>query len=80
MAWTYADYEEQSTDALRLARLRQHISEVSQAMGPSVSADGKSRDTGSLATYLGMLRDRRKELEAITGTYAPAVSVADLRG
>lgn len=61
--WTYHDYEEQETDALRLARLRRHITEVNAKVSADVSAGAYSRSSHPLTTYLAQLHDRRKELE-----------------
>lgn len=61
--WTYADWAEQATDTARLARLRQHISEVNSAIAASVSADGKSRDSSVLKDLLQMLLTERDRLE-----------------
>lgn len=82
MAWTYHDYESQTTDTDRLTRLRLHISEVSLAMTVDVSADGKSRSAGSLRTYLADLQTRRRELERSSGSGAGANTAAlvDFRG
>jgi hypothetical protein len=64
MAWTYADYEGSAYSAAqRLSRLKDHIAEVSAAIGPDIVADGKSRGSGSLVQYLQMLKDRLNELE-----------------
>lgn len=79
MVWTYAGFEEQSTDAARLAMLRQHITEVSAAQGPELGADGKSRSTVALRLYLQDLHSRRKELEQATGSRAPGLLTADFR-
>lgn len=81
MAYTYADYESESTDALRLSRLRLHIAEVSADMGASISADGKSRNTQTLVDYLRMLKDRREDLERATGesSRGPRISLHDCR-
>lgn len=82
MAYTYAAFEEQTTDALRLAMLRQHISEVRAQMGPDVGAGGKYKNSGGLTDYLRQLNDRRKELEGVVPGSATArgVSYADFRG
>lgn len=69
MAYTYGDYESQSTDALRLARLRLHIAEVTQKISAATSGDGMSRDPSSLVTYMEQLQTRRRELESVTGNY-----------
>jgi hypothetical protein len=77
MAWTYADYEAQSTDALRLERLRSHIGEVSAAMQPNVASGGNSVDRDTLQPYLRDLQSRRAELEKSVG---PAADSARLKG
>ena len=80
MAWQYHDFEEQSTDLARLARLRQHISEVGAKAGrPDVSSDGKSRQGGNTTVYRRDLMARLRELENATGTGSAASSVASSR-
>lgn len=67
MAWLHNNYEEQATDAARLATLRAHISEVNARIAASVSDGGASRDTGNLTNYVSTVLDpRRRELEAAT--------------
>ena len=68
MAWTYHDYEEQSTDTLRLARLRQHISEVSAQIQASVKSPAGERANEVLKDYRKQLDARRIELETTVGT------------
>lgn len=82
VAWTYHDYEEQTSDTARLTRLRLHIGEVSAAMTADVTADGKSRSAGNLRAYLADLQTRRRELERSSGTgaSAPAAALVDFRG
>lgn len=70
MSWTHADFEEQTTPAARLAKLRQHLTEVQTAISADVSASGRSRSSGSLTQYKSMLDARRKELELETGDNA----------
>lgn len=77
MAWTYHDYEEQTSDALRLARLRQHISEVSQKIQANYSAGGDARANDPLERYLhNTVHPRRRELERTVA----AVSAGFTRG
>jgi hypothetical protein len=65
MAWTYADYEEQPTDAARLARLRQHITEVGQQIQANRTSGDQKRENDALMEYLDrVLAARRRELEA----------------
>ena len=80
MAWSYADYETESTDAARLTKLRQHIAEVEAAVGADTSAHGYSRSNSSLESKLTRLHQRRQELERSVGSSAPAVGLMDLRG
>lgn len=67
MAWTYAAFEEQGTDAARLAMLNQHITEVRAEIAPDVSDGEVSVNRGSMKPYLDTLNARRKELEAQVG-------------
>jgi len=82
MAYTYAAFEEQTTDALRLSMLRQHISEVRAQMGPDVGGGGKFRNSGRIVDYLAQLNQRRMELEGVVpgNSRARGVTVADFRG
>lgn len=77
--WAYADWPTVNTTAGQIARLRQHIAEVGAAIGPSVSADGKSRSTGELVSYRQQLMSDLKALEArpdAAGGVAGGVSYA----
>lgn len=73
LTWTYSAWREQATDALRLTMLRQHMTEVADAIAAanSKSADSysKSEDRGSLVTYLA-------QLEASEAKLAEKVSAA----
>lgn len=66
MAWTYYDYESQSTTAEKRARLELHIAEVSAEVGPDLSIAGRSRTHSALVSYLQQLQARLKELEVDT--------------
>lgn len=77
--WTYHDWEEQATDALRLQRLRQHMTEVRGRISADVSKDGASRSSGNLTAYLQGLTAERDRLERATGArggrvYLPRLS------
>jgi len=50
-------------NAAQLEALRNHIAEVSAAMGPNVAADGVSRSVGSLQTYLDRLMKQEDALD-----------------
>lgn len=45
MAWTYSDWDQQSTTVARLTRLRLHIQEVADKIQADVSAHGYSRQS-----------------------------------
>lgn len=62
MAWTYAAFEEQATDALRLAMARSYLTELRQALQPNVAADGMSRDNTLINTEIAMVTKRIDEL------------------
>lgn len=68
LTWSYSAWREQGTDALRLTMLRQHMTEVADAIAAanSVGADAynKSEDRFSLVAYLKNLKDDEKELAA----------------
>lgn len=68
MSWTYAAFEEESTDAARLTMLNQHITEVRNKISADVSGAEFSRSSGTLRQYLADLYRRREELEAKTGS------------
>jgi len=68
MAWIYHDYDEQSTDSARLARLRMHISEVNQQIQSNLSNGDQSKDNGLLVEYRKQLIEERKQLESKAGT------------
>jgi hypothetical protein len=61
-AWQYADWRSMSSDAERLARLRLHIEEVTQKMGPDVSGGGMSVSSGNLDGMLQRLEDEERSL------------------
>lgn len=82
MAFVYATFEEQPTDAARLAMLRQHISEVLiKINGPDSAVDSMSRSSLNLVQLLIQLQARRKELEAATGvgSQGSVINLADYR-
>lgn len=79
MAWTYNDWDEQTTNDLRLTRLRSHISEVTSEIGADVSADGKSRSSGSLTAYLDYLKSEKDRLLKLTGGVNGGVSVVKFK-
>lgn len=79
--WTYAGFENEANDQARLVMLRSHIGEVREKIAADVSADGKSRSSGSLNVYLQGLDDRRRELEEQLGESgkSPRVMPASFR-
>lgn len=64
MAWTYAAFEEEATDAARLAMLNQHITEVRGSVQPDLTDGEVAINRGQMVTYLSALVKRRAELEA----------------
>lgn len=65
MATTYHDWNEQTTPALRLARLRQYKTEILAQLGsPNVAADGKSVDRETLRGTYALLIEEEKSLQA----------------
>lgn len=74
MAWSFASYESQSTNSLKLAMLELHISEVSAEVGPDLAISGRSRQHNAMVTYLQMLQKRRTELAQDGTTPIPATS------
>lgn len=73
MAWTYADYESQATNTLRLTRLRLHIDEVEAAISADVSGAEFSRSAATLERKLDRLHRRRDELERKTSRAATGI-------
>ncbi|MFN4838746.1 MAG: hypothetical protein ACK5MB_00065 [Phycisphaerales bacterium] len=67
MMWQYADWRGYSSDAERLARLRLHIVEVTQKIGPDVSGGNMSVASGSLTSLLNMLIEEERMLAAVVG-------------
>lgn len=65
MAWSYADFETQTTDADRLTRLRLHIAEVEAAIDADLSAMGRGVSHQTLNAKMDRLYRRRAELEAL---------------
>lgn len=82
MAWTYADWRAQTTEAGQLERLRLHMGEVSNEVSAAITAGSKSRDSSQLNDYLANLEENARRLERITGSgvVRPVVVHADLRG
>lgn len=62
MAYTYHDWQQQTTAAARLSRLRLHLAEVSQLIAASVSSNGSSRSTDTLERYWEKLTEEEKSL------------------
>lgn len=66
MAWEYNDYEEQSTNAARLTRLRRHITEVGASIQANLTSGADSRTTDVLQRHMNdVLHPRRRELEKL---------------
>lgn len=62
MAYLHADYELETTDEARLAKLLQHIAEVEAESAPDVNWNGTSVARGNMETKLARLNERRREL------------------
>lgn len=73
MSWTYSDWRSQSTKALRLARLRLHMTEVSDKIDNEVSGHGFTEGSGSVTQYLDKLQVQCDRLEASIGESGNAV-------
>jgi heme oxygenase len=67
MAWTYADFESQASDALRLARLRLHMAEIHAAIDANVTAGTSGVSHDVLIAKLDRCTGRLRELEARVG-------------
>lgn len=69
MAWTYGDYDQQSTASGKLTRLRLHLQEVRDALqSGDVSAHGFSKGIGGLTDYYQGLKQEERELSAALDT------------
>ena len=64
MAWTYSNWESQSTYVLKKSVLEQHIAEVSAELGPNLTTAGRARDNQPLVDYLNLLYGRLDKLNA----------------
>jgi hypothetical protein len=69
MAWTYADWEEQSTDDARLTRLRQWRTELRQAL--TLEVDGTGHRVAA-AQIRQALADSQVDLERYEAKVAAA--------
>jgi hypothetical protein len=65
MAWTYSNWRSAGTASARLAALRQHMEEVSNAIQSPQSAgsDGHSMSTHDMVAYLSSLERQEERLE-----------------
>jgi hypothetical protein len=65
--YTYGDWVTypDSNPAAKLARLRLHIQEVSQSIGPDVTKGGSSRSSGSPLGYLQSLKQDETKYAAL---------------
>jgi len=63
--WTYSDWDEQTTNALRLARLLLHIHEVSDYLAGFQSQGAANLSGSRFASINDYLRDLRKERDAL---------------
>lgn len=83
MAFTYADYEQQTTDSAKLTRLNLHIAEVRLKLNGNLSVSGGGMSVTYDSNNLAILERRRDELEQRVRRYGPnkgPLSVADTRG
>lgn len=67
MAWTYHDFEEQTTIAAKIARLEQHLTEVQAKILEDVSLDGSERSSRGLISYREGLIERLEALQEQSG-------------
>lgn len=63
MAWSYADFEGQTTDQAKLDRLILHLAEVRNKYGGKQSVSGGGMALSVDTQYLANLEARRVELE-----------------
>lgn len=75
MAWTYADWEEQSTPAAQLVRLKQFRTELRSAIGARVEEDGVAWDPAAINALLAAtdrdLERLQREADAASGVGLP---------
>lgn len=82
MATIYHDFEEQPTNALRLARARKYLTELRALISPELSADGKSMSVNVINDQIKSITARISELEAMpdaNGGVNGGVSLARVR-
>lgn len=82
MAWTYSDWNQQSGDAAKLARLILHEHEVADKISAEVSGGGMFKSTNNIRLHLDYLREERRVLEARVGggPTAPGISYVRVGG
>lgn len=80
--WDHSAWREESSDAARLSKLRQHMTEVANVLRPTHAAGGQSFDARVIRDYLEQLEEHERRLEKATGAGAGRMSVlrADLHG
>ena len=68
MTWTYSDWRSyaDSNPSAKLARLRLHIEEVTDAITADVTKGGSSRSSNPLLGYLSMLEKSEAKYAALT--------------
>lgn len=72
--WKYHDFETYA-GATRVARLKQHITEVRAVInGPDISADGKMRNLTTLQQYLAEVTKRLDQLESSSSKRAGGIT------
>jgi hypothetical protein len=62
MAWTYSDWITETTDALKLTALQNHIAEVSARIAEDMSSSPGSVSYGNLLGYLKHLQDQEQRI------------------
>ena len=75
-SWTYADWDQQATDALKLSRLKLHLAEVRNAIA-AFERQGAYEQSGqrfNLIEYLKLLNADKQSLEEALGESPAAES------
>lgn len=66
MAWTYANWRSQTTDAARLAALNLYLGELEAAISPEMSSASGTISTNVIAQRIKELEQERDRLERRT--------------
>jgi len=83
MAWTYSDWDSQSTPTARLTRLRLHLAEVGDCITAAMTSQAENYDPRTLGTYYEALQKEKQLLLPQVSEVAaddPRVTAGFVRG